>query len=307
MHRDALSATLNLFDAEAVYAGGLIAGGDWAIRFPPPSEVKFFAIGRGGCLLAADGHAPVRLAEGDVFLLRERVPFTIGSDLGLPPLDAIELFAGRTGSLTRVGSGEDLMFLGSHIRMSSASGRALMENLPWSIHLTARDSGAGQLHWLIGELVAEAYASRPGAGIACTHLAQLMFLQILRAHLAQGGGLDVGWLRLACDARLAPALRLMQDDPARRWSLNELARAAAMSRTAFATHFKATAGVPPLTYLTAWRMRLAERRLGAGGDSVAAIARAVGYESEAAFSTAFKRVMGRSPRRGRRELAAETA
>jgi len=94
-------------------------------------------------------------------------------------------------------------------------------------------------------------------------------------------------------------LGLMHGDPARDWHLPELAKAAAISRTAFATHFKSVAGVAPLAYLTEWRMRVAERQLRESAKPVARIARSVGYTSEAAFSTAFKRVTGHSPRRRR--------
>jgi AraC-like DNA-binding protein len=90
-------------------------------------------------------------------------------------------------------------------------------------------------------------------------LAQLLFIQLLRAHLAASGPLDAGWLRALGDPRIAPALRLMHGEPGRNWPLTELAKACAMSRTTFATHFKAVAGVPPLTYLADWRMRLTGR------------------------------------------------
>jgi hypothetical protein len=99
-------------------------------------------------------------------------------------------------------------------------------------------------------------ASREGAGFACRVLAQLIFLQILRAHLAREGELAPGLLRVLADRRLAPALRLMHAQPARSWHLPELASAAAMSRTAFATRFKALAGMGPLAYLAQWRMPL---------------------------------------------------
>ncbi|SOE95486.1 AraC-type DNA-binding protein [Burkholderia sp. D7] len=101
---------------------------------------------------------------------------------------------------------------------------------------------------------------------------------------------------LASDQRLAPALRLMHGDPGRSWQLEELARAVAMSRTTFASHFKAAAGVAPLTYLTQWRMHLAERALREEGIAVAALARSLGYTSESAFSNAFKRATGKAPK-----------
>src|SRR5579884_213969 len=107
--------------------------------------------------------------------------------------------------------------------------------------------------------------------------------------------MPAGWLRALGDPRIAPALRLMHGDPGRAWHLDELAKACAMSRTSFAFHFRAAAGVAPLTYLTEWRMRLAERALEEENTPVAVIGRSLGYTSESAFSNAFKRVTGKSP------------
>lgn len=101
----------------------------------------------------------------------------------------------------------------------------------------------------------------PGATLATAHLAQLLFIQILRAHMETDAVLSAGWFRALGDRRLAPALALMHGEPARNWRLEELADACAMSRTTFALRFRTTAGVPALTYLAEWRMRLAERAL----------------------------------------------
>jgi AraC-like DNA-binding protein len=108
--------------------------------------------------------------------------------------------------------------------------------------------------------------------------------------------MPAGWLRALADPRIAPALRLMHSDPGRDWHLEELAKASAMSLTTFAFHFKAVAGVAPLTYLTEWRMHLAQRALREEDTPVAVIARSLGYTSESAFSNAFKRVTGGSPK-----------
>lgn len=299
MARDALSQTLELVDARTIYAGGFVGGGDWSIRFDPPRKVKFFVIGRGSCLLTLDGtDMPFRLEAGDVFVLARNAGFTVASDLSLASRPAAEVFSGAGSTIIPVGEGDDFLFLGGHIDTDHVGGRLMVESLPDFLHLSATESGAGRLGALISELVEEAASRAPGAEMACSSLAHLMLIQILRRQLSAGRQVETGWLRAACDPRLAPALSLMHGDPSHSWSLPELARACAMSRTAFATHFKAVAGMPPLAYLTEWRMRQAERALRKDGSSVAGVAHAVGYGSEAAFSTAFKRVMGRSPRRG---------
>ncbi len=127
--------------------------------------------------------------------------------------------------------------------------------------------------------------------------AQLLFIEILRAHLSQNGAEQTGWLRALADPGIAPAIRLMHADPARSWHLEDFAEACAMSRTTFAERFRTVAGVAPLAYLTNWRMRLAERALREEGrQPVASIATTVGYASESSFSNAFKRITGASPR-----------
>lgn len=297
MSRDALSRTLELVDARAIYAGGFIGGGEWSIRFPSPGKVKFFVVGRGTCLLAVDGcDSPFPLAAGDALLLTRDAGFTVASDLSLSPRSAAEVYAGQASVIISVGEGDDFLLLGGHIDTDSAGGRLMIEGMPPVLHLSGEENRADRLGVLIAELVKEAASNAPGAEMACASLAHLLLIQILRRHLASDMWVSPGWLRVANDPRLAPALALMHGDMRRAWTLPELARAAAMSRTAFATHFRAVAGMPPLAYLTEWRMRHADRELRRAGSSVAKIAQAVGYGSEAAFSTAFKRVMGRSPR-----------
>lgn len=130
-------------------------------------------------------------------------------------------------------------------------------------------------------------------------LVRPVFVQVLRVCLTDAGVLPADWLRALADERLAPALRLMHGDPSRPRQLEELARAAAMSRTTFALRFREAAGVPPLTYLLDWRMGLAARALREEETPVAALARSVGYTSESAFSNAFKHTVGIAPRRYR--------
>lgn len=199
--------------------------------------------------------------------------------------------------MVHLGTGDDVVFLGSHLSLGSAGSRTLMEALPGSFHIKGEDPGTDRLNWLVGEFVLEAISDAPGAEAARAYLAHLVFLHVLRYHLSGQDALDVGWLRAVFDARIGPALERIHGDPSHDWSLYELASSVGMSRTAFAVHFKAVAGVPPLTYLTEWRMRVAERRMRESHDKLAEIAQSVGYRSEAAFSTAFKRVIGHSPRR----------
>lgn len=297
MSNDPFSAILSLVDARAAYAGGFVAGGEWAIAFPVPDRIKFFAIARGECWLAVEGSGtPFRLSQGDVFLLSARRPFIVASDLAVLPQEAADLFPAGGPQVIKVGNGDAFFFLGGHVDIDSASGQILIDTLPPTIHLRGGSAEATRLQWLIDQLVQEHAGTEPGGDFACSGLAQLIFLQILRGYLTQVGNVGPGWLKAISDPRIAPALRLMHSDPGRNWHLPELAKAAAMSRTAFAVHFKEVAGVAPLTYLAEWRMRLAEKGLREGNHSISALARSVGYTSEAAFSNAFKRITGYAPR-----------
>jgi AraC-like DNA-binding protein len=115
--------------------------------------------------------------------------------------------------------------------------------------------------------------------------------------MAEGPRGGVGWLFALADKQMGAAIGAIHADPARRWSLSELAAHAGMSRSSFALKFKQTVGSAPMDYLTRWRMLLAGDRLAHSGDPISVIALSLGYESESAFSTAFKRVMGQAPRR----------
>jgi AraC-like DNA-binding protein len=152
----------------------------------------------------------------------------------------------------------------------------------------------------------ELHEPQPGGFLIAQQLSTLMLVQALRLHLAEGNG-GAGWLFALADKQMRAAITGMHHDPAHRWTLQAMADRAGMSRTTFTLRFKETVGVSPMEYLTRWRMMVAGDRLSNTSDSVSAIARALGYESESAFSTAFKRVMGCSPRQHNRRPAAAPA
>lgn len=300
MTADPFSDILKLANAQSVVSGGFTAGGLWAIRFPAPEKIKFFALVKGNCWLCIDGdEAPVRVEAGDVFLLSAQRSFVLAGDLAAAPVDATSLFAGNVSKIAKLGDGDDCVQIGGHIQLDAVSGGLLADVLPPLIHVRAASPQATVLQWLVDQLVRERAADLPGASVASAQLAQLMFIQILRAHLAASETLAAGWLRALGDARIAPALRLMHSDPGRQWQLEELAKSVAMSRTTFALRFKTVAGVPPLTYLLKWRMRIAERALREENNPVSALALSLGYTSESAFSNAFKRTVGMAPKRYR--------
>lgn len=297
MASDPFSEILRLTSAESVVTGGFSAEKPWAIAFPARDKIKFFAIVRGSCWVTLEGEAePVRFETGDVGLLAAQRSYVLSSEPGIAPLDAMDLFSRAGRTVAQLGNGEDFAHLGGHVLLDPIFGQLLLEVLPPWIHIGAKSPHAMTFRWLLEQLVKEQKSSFPGTQLASGQLAQLLFLQILRAHMETAATMPAGWLRALADPRIAPALRLMHAEPARAWSLDALASACALSRTTFAARFKAVAATTPLNYLTEWRMRLAQRALRDGEKSVADLAQSLGYSSESAFSNAFKRCGGLSPK-----------
>ncbi len=153
------------------------------------------------------------------------------------------------------------------------------------------------MRWSLERLRQELLDPQPGGSLVAQDLAHMMLVQALRLHLAEGVRGGVGWLFALADQQMSAAITAMHEAPGYRWTLQELAGRAGMSRSIFAMKFKATVGKSPMEYLTRWRMMLAGDRLANSSEALSAIALSLGYESESAFSTAFKRVMGCSPRK----------
>ncbi|MFT3698602.1 MAG: AraC family transcriptional regulator [Kofleriaceae bacterium] len=295
MSNDPFSDILRLTEADSVISGAFVAGGRWALAFPPPGKLKFSAIARGGCWLRVD-KSSVRLEQGDVVLMPGRSPFVMASDLKVPAKDAYKQLANKRNGLTEIGTGSETAIVSGSVSLHPSCGSLLFDVLPSLVHIRSSSPYAAALRWIVEQIFFERLSTAPGADVAAAQLAQLLFVQLLRAHAASQDAMRAGWMRAISDPKIAPALQLMHGDPKRTWRLEELAKAAGMSRTSFAVHFKEVAGVAPVEYLAEWRMRLAQRMLREDGRAVAEVADALGYTSESAFSTAFKRIVGMPPR-----------
>ncbi|ACU72208.1 transcriptional regulator, AraC family [Catenulispora acidiphila DSM 44928] len=294
---DPLCAALAVADARAAMSGAFVAGGDWAVRLHAPDRLKVNCVMRGTpVLVRQDTGEQLRLAPGDVIVSDGALPYVLCSDPSIEPHPSGWLATDPRTGFRRIGHGEDVMCVAGHVDLSRDGGGLLRSALPNLLHIPGDAPEATPLRRLIEQLLDEMTTRRPGAPAAMDHIAQLIFLHVLRISLTTTATLPPGWLRGLADPRISPALHLMHRDPARPWRLEELAQAAALSRTAFAVRFRATVGVPPLTYLLTWRMSLAARALRRDTTPVAVLAREVGYGSESAFSNAFKRAVGTSPR-----------
>jgi AraC-like DNA-binding protein len=295
---DPLSDVLSLLKPNSYMFRGFDAAGQWSLRFPPADGIKCYAVVSGHCWLAVDGvPEPVRLGAGDCLLLPGGRAFRFASDLDLPAVDAKAIFtATPDGVVASLNGGGEVFGLGGYFAFDGDHAGILLGVLPPIVHIR-KETDRAALRWALERMIQELREPQPGGALIARHLAHLLLVQALRLHLAEVSGGGVGWLFALADRQMSAAISAMHADPARRWTLQMLAERAGMSRSAFAAKFKETVGAAPMDYLTRWRMLLAGDRLANSSDPISVIAPSLGYESESAFSTAFKRVMDCSPRR----------
>jgi AraC-like DNA-binding protein len=304
MLMDPLSDVLSLLKPHTYVAGGFELGGDWSIQFSAHTGIKCYALVSGTCWLAVavavavDGISePVRLKTGDCFLLPSGRPFRLAKDLDLDPVPFFDMKRGEwRGGIAMLNGGGETMILGGHFAFTGAHADVLLGAMPPVVHLREDADKAG-LRWALERMRHELLEAQPGSALVAQHLAHMMLVQALRLYLAGEAGRGVGWLFALADPQMVAAIGAMHADPGARWTLQALARRAGMSRSSFALKFKATVGSSPMDYVTRWRMLLAGDRLASGSEPMSVIAVSLGYDSESAFSTAFKRVMGCAPRR----------
>jgi AraC-like DNA-binding protein len=270
----------------------------------PASVVAFHYVLDGRMLVQVDGAAPLEVAAGAVVLLPRNDVHTLTSEKGLSAVDAGVLVQmqhegalahidhGGGGALTRIVCG----FVGSETRR-----HPLLDALPQFLLLDL--NGRPESEWVASSFrfaAQEVAAARAGSETVLARLSELLFIEAVRDYLAALPPAQKGWLAGLRDPAIGRALALMHARLADPWTAEQLAAEALLSRSAFAERFTTLVGVPPMSYLTAWRMQVAAQSLRETRRSVAQVAEAVGYESEAAFARAFKREMGVSPGEYRR-------
>jgi AraC-like DNA-binding protein len=301
---DPLSEVLSLLGAKSVLSASLRAGGDWSIRFPSEG-VKFNAVVEGSCFLRQEASDTlIRLEAGDCFLLTNCGSYVLCSNPRLTPVEARGIFSqAKAGAVSHgdVDGSCDVFVIGGRIDLDEADASLLLDALPPIFYIGGQSREAPAIRWFLTRLRDEGGASLPGGALAADHLAQLLFVEVIRAWLHSDNGPTTGWLHAIGDRRVGAAMRLMHADPARPWRLQDLAEVAGMSRSNFALQFKQLAGLAPLDYLLRWRMRLGAKALRLGAEPISAISFSLGYQSESAFSNAFKRVMGIAPQQYRRD------
>ena len=308
MAGDHLSEVLNLISVRGVVSGGAAVSGQWLAESDVDEELKFCAIVRGRATLSTDGiDSPITLVEGEVAILNARSWLSLRGGAGDGPLTRVAQPANAEIAHLDVADPENSdIFIGGRIDLDSAGHELLFDALPPVAHIRTSSPSSSRVSGTIDRLFEEISAKRPGVDFAVREYSQLLILDVLRA-FADQPAVPSGWLRLLGDDRLKPALDLIHERPEVAWGLNDLARAAAMSRTAFAVRFREVAGMPPLTYLVRWRMLLAKRELRSADSRMRLLALKLGYSSESSFSSAFKRSVGESPHRYRTRMLAQSA
>jgi AraC-like DNA-binding protein len=271
-----------------------VAAKDLTPRVLPGAEhlISYHILTSGHCWGGLTGQPPVALEPGDVIVFPHGDAHVMSSD---PALRSVPAIPGRYPATVRIGEGGRVgaTFVCGFLGCDRRPFNPLLATLPRRLHLPGLSSGWRES--FARQVVEESRARRAGAGSVLTRLAELMFVEVLRRFLETLSPEQPGWLAGLRDDVVGRGLGLLHGAPAHPWTIEELASAVAMSRSAFADRFTALVGQPPMQYLAQWRMQLGAARLVAGDAKVAAVAEEVGYDSEAAFSRAFKRVMGVSP------------
>jgi AraC-like DNA-binding protein len=272
-------------------------------RLAGAEHVMFFHyLTEGLCKVKLADHVEVvDVVAGDLVLFPQDDRHLMGSDLRAPPLEADELthsddIPDDFVQLRHGGGGVATRFVCGYLACSRSTIRSLLDGLPRLLRIPIGD---GQASTLLRELlrvgVRESIEPRPGGASTLAKLAELLFVEALRRYvdtLPPGGS---GWLAGLRDPQVGRALSLLHAEPGRAWTVDQLARDVAMSRSALAERFSALVGESPMQYLMRWRLALAAQMLRSGHDAVMRVAERSGYDSEAAFSRAFKREFGMPP------------
>jgi AraC-like DNA-binding protein len=289
---DPLAEVIALLQPRTVFSKCISGAGRWGVRYSSFGQPSFCAVLEGSCRLAVDDEATITLAEGDFVLLPATPGFTLS---GFEPVTPVrvdpKVSASPTGEI-RHGSRRgrpDVRLLGGYFVFDSPDAGLLVSLLPTVMHVR----GVERLSLLVQLVNDEASDKKPGRDLVLARLVEVLLIESLRATTNQDA--PPGLLRGLADARIAQAIRHMHGNPARSWTVAQLAVKAALSRSAFYTRFARTVGLPPMEYLLAWRMAIAKDLLRRQDVALAEVAERVGYGSASAFSTAFSRHVGQSP------------
>jgi AraC-like DNA-binding protein len=317
MSGDVLSDVLQAVRQRGAVFYAVEATPPWVAAAPPAREfrsphlrgcehvMEFHVVSAGECWVGLADGPPERVGSGDVIVFPQGDAHVFRSAPDLAVLAAAHVpdDGAPLPFVVRVGASgaPSARFVCGFLGCDAQPFNPLLAALPRMLRVSSQH---GPLADLVRLAVNETATPRPGGEALRARLAEMMFVEAVRAHIATLPEGTTGWLGGLRDEHVGRALGLLHTRAAHPWSLDELARAAGLSRTTLHERFAALVGQPPMQYLARWRMQLAASHLAHGSDKIAAIALEVGYESEAAFNRAFKRLVGVPPATWRRERAA---
>jgi len=306
---DPLGETLHLLRLTGtLYCRGEFTA-PFAIEIPRLEGVMtFLVVTSGGCWLQVGDAAPRRLEQGHLALIAHGIPHVVSSDPGLsaePLFDLpIEKISERYECMRHGGGGELTRTMYGVVRFDDVAARHLVRLLPDAIYVDGlHDDAGGWLQNTLRFIASEAASLKPGGETIITRLADVVVIQAIRSWLDSAPEADQGWLAALREPQVGRALALIHRHPEQDWTVDNLARTVAMSRSAFSARFSRLVGSSPGRYLTDWRMQVARARLLDSADPVSVIADDLGYRSEAAFCRAFRRSFNASPGSVRRSAS----
>ena len=287
------------------HTGEEMASHSAASEYSPSQFAHFGMVSRGNCWLSVEGiPAPLPLTGGDCFLLAPGSTYTLRDNPGTRAHSFCEVAPKNASNVIHYGGGGiPTTIISGWFRFDQNCVKYLKRLLPELILIKADQAQTLALHSTLQLLASEMAEPAPGSEVMVNRLADILFIQCVRAHIASNSeNCKSGWLRAIFDLKIGAALKAMHERVENPWTVESLAAAAGMSRSAFALRFKELLGETPLEYLTNWRMYKATGLLQEEDKKLFDVAKSVGYESDAAFSKAFKRVLGVAPREYRREV-----
>jgi AraC-like DNA-binding protein len=263
--------------------------------------VIFHMITEGECFAQLDREEPTRLVAGDVVIFPQGDAHRMASDPGLKPAKADSarlerIFSERPRLLQYGGGGAVTRLVCGYLGCDARLVRMLMNGLPPLVHVNIRGASAGP--WLeesVRYALREARSPRAGGEGVLSKLSEVLFIEVLRIYMEQQQEGRTGWLAGVNDRIVGSALKELHGSPAKEWTLEELARCSGTSRSVLAERFQALVGSSPMQYLTHWRMTLASNLLTRSNAPLSHIAEQVGYQTDTAFSRAFRREFGEPP------------
>jgi AraC family transcriptional regulator, activator of mtrCDE len=286
VERDLISDVLALFGFRAqVFASPSVCG-DWQINTTGMHRASFHLVARGACWLHLKEQPPRALRAGDLVVFPNDAWHVLSAGPALAAGDdATRVPTDQPGPHTDLVCG--------HFEFAHGYDNPVLASMPDCI-LVQDEGSAARIGAIVDLIAAEAAQERPGRQVVLDKLSDALFVLVLRHHLASAKP-SHGWLAASADSAIGKALSAIHREPGRPWQLVDLAQRAGLSRTVFVERFTRLLGEPPMSYLTRWRMRVAERLLADPDLSVEHIAERLGYDTTAAFRRAFKRVTGRPP------------